>query len=77
MNKQLMVLNIVFAIGDVLVCMLAIVCFGYASWFFGKWWILPFMFLPLLLYSNHGIIIEADMSQIRCDELKPGGEIDE
>ena len=28
MNKQLMVLNIVFAIGDVLVCMLAIVCFG-------------------------------------------------
>lgn len=77
MNRQLMILNIIFAVGDVLVCMLAIACFGFAAWFFSKWWILPFMFLPLLLYSNHGVIIEADMRQAKCDELKPDGDGDE
>ena len=74
MNKQLLTLNIIFAIGDVLVCLFAIAAFGWASWFFAKWWPLLFTFVPLGLYSNHGVIIEADMRQAKCDELKPEGE---
>lgn len=74
MNKQLMVLNIILTVGDIIVCCAAIALFGWAAWAFGKWWILLFNFIPLGLYSNHSLVIEADITQAKTDELKPKGK---
>jgi predicted secreted protein len=45
--------------------------FAYAAIHFGKWWITLFSFIPLLLFSSHTLIVDADL-----DAAKEGGEND-
>ena len=71
MNKHLLILNIFLSIGDVLICALAILAFGWGAWFFSKWWVLLFSFIPLGLYSNHGVICDSDIQRSQIDALKP------
>ena len=71
MNKHLLILNIFLSIGDVLICALAILAFGWGAWFFSKWWVLLFSFIPLGLYSNHGVICDTDIQRSQVDALKP------
>ena len=61
MDKQLFKINILFAIADFLICGLGLCLFAWAAFFFGKWWISLFGVIPLMLYSNHGILITADI----------------
>ena len=61
MSKQLEIINIVYAIIDTLVCLVAIVSFAWAALYFGKWWIVLFSFIPLLLFSSHTLIVDADI----------------
>ena len=61
MSKQLETLNIIYAIVDTLVCLVAIVGFAWAALYFGKWWIVLFSFVPLLLFSSHTLIVDSDL----------------
>lgn len=68
MNKHLLILNIFLSIGDVLICALAILAFGWGSWFFGKWWLLLFAIIPLALFNQHSLIVNADLEKGEKDE---------
>ena len=61
MDKKLVVINVIYAFTDTLVCLAAIAMFGFSSYHFDKWWIVLFSILPLLFYSNHSVIINADI----------------
>lgn len=61
MSKQLKTINIIFALSDTLICLVAIALFGAAAYWFSKWWIVMFTIVPLALYCNHTLIIEADI----------------
>lgn len=72
MSKTLAAINIIFAVADTIVCMLAILCFSYAAIHFASWWIMLFDFVPLAMFYGHGIIVDADI-----DEARKGEEDDE
>ena len=61
MNKHLLILNIFLSIGDVLICALAILAFGWGAWFFNRWWVLAFTIIPLALFHQHSLVIDADL----------------
>ena len=72
MDRKLLTLNIFYAIADVIIGLAGIVVFGAGAWFFGKWWLLIFTLLPLILYNNHTLVINEDI-QLQ-DEAQKGGE---
>ena len=51
------VINIIKAIGDVLVSAVCIAEFTYGAYLFQRWWILLFSILPLLMYYSSGIVV--------------------
>lgn len=71
MSKRLAIINIIIAVADALICLTAITMFAYAAIHFGKWWITLFSFIPLLLFSSHTLIVDADL-----DAAMEGGESD-
>ena len=71
MSKQFFVLNIMFIIADTIISALGILAFGWGAWFFSKWWVLLFIFIPLGLYSNHGVICDSDIQRSQVEALKP------
>lgn len=71
MSKRLAIINIIIAVADALICLVAITMFAYAAIHFGKWWITLFSFIPLLLFSSHTLIVDADF-----DAAMEGGEND-
>lgn len=68
MSKPLAAINIILAIGDVIICGLAILAFGWGAWFFGKWWLLLFAIIPLALFNQHSLIVNADLERGEKDE---------
>lgn len=72
MDRKLLTLNIFYAIADVIIGLAGIAVFGAGAWFFGKWWLLIFTLLPLILYNNHTLVINEDI-QLQ-DEAQKGGE---
>ena len=58
MEERLYRLNTTYAIVDTLVCLAAILCFGFAAWYFGKWWINVFNLIPLGLFSKHTVVVD-------------------
>lgn len=61
MTSKLLALNITYAIVDTIIAALAICAFGWGSWFFGKWWMLCFCIIPLVLFNSHSVIVDADI----------------
>lgn len=61
MTGKLLALNITYAVVDTIIAALAICGFGWGSWFFGKWWMLCFSIIPLVLFNSHSAIVEADI----------------
>ncbi len=61
MTSKLLALNITYAIVDTIIAALAICAFGWGAWFFGRWWIMLFTILPLMLFNTHSAIIDADI----------------
>ena len=61
MTGKLLALNITYAVVDTIIAALAICGFGLGSWFFGKWWMLCFCIIPLVLFNSHSVIVEADI----------------
>lgn len=65
MSNRLLAINITFAIADTIIAALAICAFGWGAWFFSKWWLLLFTFVPLALFNGHSIIVDADIKAAR------------
>ena len=61
MTSKLLALNITYAIVDTIIAALAICAFGWGAWFFGRWWIMLFTILPLMLFNTHSAIVDADI----------------
>ena len=76
MDKKIAIINIIYALTDTIVCMVAVGVFAFCAWHFDRWWISLFGILPLLLYSNHSMIINADIRDAKVDQLKPDGKGD-
>ena len=58
MDERLYRLNTTYAIVDTLVCVLAVLAFTFAAWFFERWWITLFNVLPLALFNSHLLVVE-------------------
>lgn len=78
MDKKFFVLNIVYAVFDTILSGAGIALFGWCAWHFEKWWIALFTLIPLALYAQHSVIIDADIRQAQVDTLSPqkGGDND-
>ena len=57
MDERLFRLNTTYAIVDTLIRLAAIAAFGFGAWHFEKWWINLFNLLPLVLHSNHTVVL--------------------
>ena len=68
MSKSLVVINIIWAVIDTLICALAVVAFAWGAFYFGKWWVLLFNIIPLALFNQHSLIVNADLE--RAEEKK-------
>ena len=68
LEKKLLVINIIITIADTLVCLAAVTTFGFAAIHFSRWWITLFGFVPLLLFNNHSLIINADLDAAEGDD---------
>ena len=68
MTGKLLALNITYAVVDTIIAALAICGFGWGSWFFGKWWMLCFSIIPLALFNQHSLIVNADLERGEKDE---------
>ena len=75
MSRTLAVINIFLVVADLVLSALAVCAFAWCSVYFHKWWIILFTLVPVILYNNHSVIIDADIRQSKVDELK-GGEKD-
>jgi hypothetical protein len=71
MTSKLLALNITYAIVDTIIAALAICTFGWGAWFFGRWWIILFTIIPLVLFNTHSAIVDADI-----EATQKGGEDD-
>lgn len=74
MSNRLLAINITFAVVDTVIAALAICAFGWGAWFFGKWWILLFMFVPLALFNGHSIVVNEDIED--AQRAAGGGDTD-
>ena len=61
MSSKLLAINIIFAVADTLIAALCICGFGWGAYHFGKWWMLCFSIIPLVLFNSHSAIVEADI----------------
>lgn len=61
MEKGLFWLNIVYAVLDTAIAGVAIFGFFWCANRFEKWWLILFTIIPLMLYSNHTLIINDDL----------------
>ena len=68
MSKSLVAINIIWAVIDTLICALAIVAFVWGAFYFGKWWVLLFNIIPLALFNQHSLIVNAGLE--RAEEKK-------
>lgn len=71
MDKNIKALNIIYAITDTLIAALSIVSFALMALHFERWWIMLFIILPLILYSQHTLVIESGIK--RAEGGEPDG----
>ena len=67
MNKRLFAINIIFAVLDTIVVVLAILGFWWCAWHFGKWWIILFAIIPLIAFNAHSLVIDSDIERAKED----------
>ena len=68
MSKELQTLNIIWAVIDTLICGLSIAAFGWGAYHFDRWWLLPFVLIPLALFNQHSLIVDADMEAAKRNQ---------
>lgn len=70
MSKPLAAINIIWAIGDVIICGLAILAFVWGARNFDHWGILLFNIIPLALFTNHSLVINADLEAAKKEDIE-------
>jgi fatty acid desaturase len=73
LSKEIKTINILYAITDTLVCILAVACFGAAAYLFNKWWIVLFNLVPLFLFFSHTLIIDSQIKEENEDGEETAG----
>lgn len=68
MDTKMFALNITLAIVDTVVAALAIIAFGWGSWYFDKWWILLLTIIPLALFNTHTLVLDIVEKEDEKDE---------
>lgn len=63
MDKKLFVLNLLFAVSDLLFSALTVLVVAWAANYFQNLWILLFLIVPVVLFHSHSVILNADISQ--------------
>lgn len=76
MEERLYRLNKTYAIVDTLICLAAIAAFAFAAWHFGKWAINLVSLVPLGLFSQHTMVIDADIRAAKVAALAPQDDIE-
>ena len=71
MSRSLLAINILWAIADTAVCVLAVLAFAWGAYHFERWWLLLFTIVPLIMFSNHTLIVDADLQ--RAEEVNQNG----
>lgn len=71
MSRSLLAINILWAVADTAVCVLAVLAFAWGASHFERWWLLLFMVIPLIMFSNHTLIVDADLQ--RAEEVNQNG----
>lgn len=71
MSRSLLAINILWAIADTAVCVLAVLAFAWGASHFERWWLLLFTIVPLLMFSKHTLIVDADLQ--RAEEVNHNG----
>ena len=66
MSKHLTVINILWTVVDTIVCIVGISVFLWASWFFHSWWLILPAIIPLALFNQHSLVIDADIAAAQC-----------
>lgn len=61
MSNKLFALNVIYTIADLIVAVLCVCGFCWGAWNFEKWWMLCFCIIPLLTFSTHSAIVDADI----------------
>ena len=68
MDKKIFALDVLITIADTLIAALAIVAFAWGSRYFDRWWMLLFAVIPLALFNQHSLIVNADLERGEKDE---------
>lgn len=63
MSKRIVFLNVFLTLLEFLICLSVIAAFAYCGYHFSHWWINLFSFVPLALFSGHGLIIDQDIAE--------------
>ena len=71
MSRSLLAINILWAVADTAVCVLSILAFSWGASHFERWWLLLFTVLPLIMFSSHTLIVDADLQ--RAEEVNTDG----
>ena len=71
MNNKIFWLNIIIAVVDTIIAALAIVAFTAMANIMGKWWIVLFSLIPLMLFNHHTIVL---LTNDRKEEEDAGRE---
>lgn len=58
MSRKMLVINIFVAVADLILSALAVCAFAWAAVYFHKWWLILFTLIPVILYSNHSIVVD-------------------
>ena len=70
MNKQLTVINFLWAVVDTLITALAILAFSWGAWYFNRWGLLFANLIPLVLFTNHGLLINTDLEAAKEEDIE-------
>ena len=76
MDDNLLKINRTLAITDTLMCVTSILAFAFAGWFFGRWWVNLFSLIPLLLFSSHTMILDAEFAAQKFGKDAPEEDIE-
>lgn len=68
MSKSLLAINILWALIDTIITALAICAFVWGARYFERWWLLLFAIIPLALFNQHSLVIDADLQAAKEGE---------
>ena len=61
MSRTMAVINILLVVAELILSALVVCGFAWTAVYFHKWWLVLFTLVPVALFSNHSVIVDADI----------------